>query len=186
QRHPAVRAGAGQPGLARGAEPGQGARARAQHVRRPRDVRPGGRGARAGVGEAGGGPVLKVSRAAAAYLDHLTVERALAGNTLASYRRDLARYVEALGDPEIATVTTVRVAGYLAGLREGDAGHPPLAPASAARAVSAVRGLHRFAVREGLADDDPAKEVVPPTPPRRLPKALSVPEIEALLGAVPG
>lgn len=83
-------------------------------------------------------------------------------------------------------MTTVRVAGYLAGLREGDAEHPPLAPASAARAVSAVRGLHRFAVREGLADDDPAKEVVPPTPPRRLPKALSVPEIEALLGAVPG
>jgi integrase/recombinase XerD len=83
-------------------------------------------------------------------------------------------------------VTTARVAAYLAGLREGDADHPPLAAASAARAVSAVRGLHRFAVREGLADDDPAHEVVPPTPPRRLPKALSVPEIEALLGSVPG
>jgi integrase/recombinase XerD len=127
-----------------------------------------------------------VSRAAAAYLDHLTVERALAGNTLSSYRRDLARYVAALGDPAIGDVTTARVAAYLAGLREGDADHPPLAAASAARAVSAVRGLHRFAVREGLAEDDPAREVVPPTPPRRLPKALSVPEIEALLGGIPG
>jgi len=80
----------------------------------------------------------------------------------------------------------VRVAGFLAGLREGDAEHPPLSAASAARAVSAVRGLHRFAVREGLVEHDPARESVPPTPPRRLPKALTVPEVEAILGGVPG
>ena len=121
-----------------------------------------------------------------AYLDHLTVERALAGNTLTSYRRDLSRYVDALGDPELAEVTPSRVAAFLAGLREGDADHPPLAAASAARAVSAVRGLHRFAVRDGLAGDDPAREITPPAPPRRLPKALPVPQIEAILAAVPG
>ena len=121
-----------------------------------------------------------------AYLDHLTVERALATNTLSSYRRDLRRYVETLGVDDLAEVTPARVAGYLAGLREGDADHPPLSPASAARAVSAVRGLHRFAVREGLLADDPAREIVPPTPPRRLPKALSVPEIEAILHAAGG
>jgi integrase/recombinase XerD len=121
-----------------------------------------------------------------AYLDHLTVERALAGNTLTSYRRDLSRYVDALGDPELAEVTPTRVAAFLAGLREGDADHPPLAAASAARAVSAVRGLHRFAVRDGLAEDDPAREITPPAPPRRLPKALAVPQIEAILAAVPG
>jgi len=121
-----------------------------------------------------------------AYLDHLTVERALAANTLSSYRRDLRRYVETLGVADLAEVNPALVAGYLAGLREGDADHPPLSPASAARAVSAVRGLHRFAVREGLVADDPAREIVPPTPPRRLPKALSVPEIEAILHAAGG
>jgi integrase/recombinase XerD len=124
-----------------------------------------------------------------AYLDHLTVERALAANTLSSYRRDLRRYVAALsaaGVENLAAVTPARVAGYLAGLREGDAEHPPLSAASAARAVSAVRGLHRFAVREGLVPDDPAREVVPPTPPRRLPKALGVAEVEAILGSVGG
>ena len=110
-----------------------------------------------------------------AYLDHLTVERALAANTLSSYRRDLRRYVEALGVADLAEVTPARVADYLAGLREGDAEHPPLSAASAARAVSAVRGLHRFAVREGFAPDDPARDITPPTPPSRLPKALSVP-----------
>ena len=114
------------------------------------------------------------------------MERGLAANTLSSYRRDLRRYVAGLGVDDLAEVTPARVAGYLAGLREGNAEHPPLSPASAARAVSAVRGLHRFAVREGLAPHDPAREIVPPTPPRRLPKALGVAEIEAILGGVGG
>jgi integrase/recombinase XerD len=118
-----------------------------------------------------------------AYLDHLTVERALALNTLRSYRRDLTRYVETLGGAGLDTVTPATVAGYLAGLREGDDNHPPLSAASAARAVSAVRGLHRFAVREGLVGDDPSRDITPPVPPRRLPKAMDVTEVETLLRA---
>jgi len=120
------------------------------------------------------------------YLDHLTVERALAGNTLAAYRRDLTRYLETLTAQGIGTLDEVSardVAGYLTGLRTGTAGRPPLAAASAARAVSAVRGLHRFAVREALASHDPSRDVTPPTPPRRLPKALDVDQVEALLAA---
>jgi integrase/recombinase XerD len=47
----------------------------------------------------------------------------------------------------------------------------------------AVRGLHRFAVREGLASADPARELRPPTPPRSLPKAITVEQVEMLLDA---
>jgi integrase/recombinase XerD len=118
------------------------------------------------------------------YLDHLTVERGLAGNTLASYRRDLTRYVEALaaaGVTDLGQVTEADVAGHLARLREGDEAHPPLAAASAARAIVAVRGLHRFAFREGLAAADPTREVKPPSLPRRLPKALDVDQVFRLL-----
>jgi integrase/recombinase XerD len=129
--------------------------------------------------------VNSAERVVQAYLDHLTVERALAANTLSSYRRDLTRYVRALGGGALGEVTPAQVADYLAKLREGDEEHPPLSAASAARAVSAVRGLHRFAVREGLVADDPARAITPPAPPRRLPKALDVGQIEALLGAVP-
>lgn len=75
------------------------------------------------------------------------------------------------------------VSDYLVGLRDGDDQHPPLSAASAARAVSAVRGLHRFAVREGLVTDDVSRDVRPPTAPRRLPKALEVTEVERLLAA---
>ncbi len=128
------------------------------------------------------------ARAVQAYLDHLVVERGLAANTLLSYRRDLRRYLEHLaadGVDDLGAVREVQVAAFLAALREGSALHPPLAPTSAARAVVAVRGLHRFALREGLTGADPAREVRPPTPARRLPKALALDQVEALLAAAP-
>jgi integrase/recombinase XerD len=118
------------------------------------------------------------------YLDHLTVERGLAAQTIEAYRRDLQRYAStlaAVGKTQIAKVTTTDVADYLAALREGDEDHPPLAASSAGRAVVAVRGLHAFAVAEGLAGSDPARAVRPPAPPRRLPRAISIPEVERLL-----
>jgi integrase/recombinase XerD len=131
-------------------------------------------------------PAAALRRAVGGYLDHLTVERALAGNTLSAYRRDLDRYLRWLAAAQVvdlAAVTPRRVAAYLATLREGDGDHPPLAAASAARAISAVRGFHRFAVREGLAPDDPSRPVVPPSPPKRLPKALPVDDVLRLLAA---
>jgi integrase/recombinase XerD len=80
-------------------------------------------------------------------------------------------------------VTSGDVASYVAGLREGDADHPPLAASSAGRAMAAVRGLHAFACAQGMAAADPARPVPPPPPPRRLPKAISVEEVERLLEA---
>ena len=120
------------------------------------------------------------------YLDHLAVERGVAANTLASYRRDLNRYVaflDARGIGGIDAVDGATVGAFLAHLREGTAGHPPLSSTSAARAVIAVRGLHRFALREGLVAVDVAREVRPPTLPRRLPKAITPDEVERLLDA---
>ena len=120
------------------------------------------------------------------YLDHLAVERGLAPNTLASYRRDLRRYVQHLTGADVQApeqVGEAHVASFLVALREGDDEHPPLAANSAARAVVAVRGLHRFLLREGLATADPARSVRPPAPPKRLPKAISVEAVEALLEA---
>jgi integrase/recombinase XerD len=114
------------------------------------------------------------------------VERGLAAHTLEAYRRDLERYVAALaarGTRCIGEVTTQDVAAFAAGLRAGDADHPPLAASSAGRAVVAVRGLHAFAAAEGLAAADPARPVRPPVPPRRLPKAISVAAVERLLAA---
>ncbi len=118
------------------------------------------------------------------YLAHLAVERGVAANTLAAYGRDLRRYLEHLGGVgRLGDVSEAQVAGFLAALREGDADHPPLSASSAARAVVAVRGLHRFAARDGIVADDVARAVRPPAPPRRLPKAISVDDVERLLEA---
>ena len=114
------------------------------------------------------------------------MERGLAANTVQSYRRDLRRYSSVLagrGKTRLGDITPADVAEFLASLREGDAEHAALAVSSAARAVIAVRGLHAFAVAQGLADADPAREVPPPSPPRRLPKAITLGEVERLLDA---
>jgi integrase/recombinase XerD len=131
-------------------------------------------------------PGQTVSEAVHGYLEHLVVERGLAGNTVESYRRDLYRYASSLagrGKARLGDVTSADVAEFLASLREGDAEHQALAISSAARAVIAVRGLHAFAAAQGLAETDPARDVPPPTPPRRLPKAITVTEVEHLLDA---
>jgi integrase/recombinase XerD len=124
------------------------------------------------------------------YLDHLTVERGLAANTIASYRRDLRRYTEylaAAGVRGMREVAESDVAGFLTALRQGgrvgDVDHPPLSATSAARAVVAVRGLHRFALLDGLVPGDVAHDVRPPTPARRLPKAVPVETVVALIEA---
>jgi integrase/recombinase XerD len=114
------------------------------------------------------------------------VERGLAASTVQSYRRDLRRYASVLagrGKTALDEITPGDVAGFLASLREGDAEHAALAVSSAARAVIAVRGLHAFAAAQGLAASDPAREVPPPSPPRRLPKAITLAEVERLLDA---
>lgn len=70
---------------------------------------------------------------------------------------------------------------FLTRLREGDADHGPLAASSAARTLVAVRGLHRFLALEGVLGADPARAVSPPRPPARLPKAISVDDVQRLL-----
>lgn len=120
------------------------------------------------------------------YLDHLGVERGLAANTLSSYRRDLRRYLgylDGLGIEELDAITEQTVLGFLMALREGDSENPPLSATSAGRTVVAVRGFHKFAVTDGLATVNPAVGVKPPSPAKRLPKALGLADVEAILDA---
>lgn len=123
------------------------------------------------------------------YLDHLTIERGVAANTLSSYRRDLRRYHEHLtarGIDDLAKVTEADVSDFLVALRRGDDDSVALSAVSAARAVIAVRGLHKFATAEGVTAIDVAHAVKPPTPGRRLPKSLSLDEVIALLEGAGG
>ena len=124
--------------------------------------------------------------ALAEYLSHIAIERGLSDHTVAAYRRDLTRYVSFLagrGLSSLADVTSGVVAEFSAALSDGADGGRPLAASSAARTVTAVRGWHRFALAEGDVEADVAARVRPPAQGRRLPKAISVVEVEALIAA---
>ena len=121
------------------------------------------------------------------YLRHLTVERGLARNSIASYRRDLAIYADWLtsrgiqGPQSVAEQDLADFVRFLAADRQ-----PPLATSSIARVLSAVRGLHRFLADEGVLASDVSRDLRPPKLPLRLPKAIPVDDVEALLAAVGG
>ncbi len=130
-----------------------------------------------------------VSRAVSDYLSHLSVERGLADNSIRSYRRDLRRYAAHLEEQDLEEPRDVKeadVLGFLAALRTGDDDHIPLSSASTARTIVAVRGFHKFLLREGLVEVDASTAVKPPTPAKRLPKALPLEDIESLLAAAGG
>ncbi len=124
-----------------------------------------------------------LSSSAEEYLTFLTVERGRARNTIVSYRRDLLAYEAFLAahgrSAQDARLTDIE--DHLAALRAGG-----LSAASVARALAAVRGLHRFRLEEGWTTNDPTTEVAPPRVPKRLPKALSEADVERLLDAAGG
>ncbi len=128
-----------------------------------------------------------MNRHADRYLRHLTIERGLSQNSLAAYRRDLDRYVEFLGERGIddpARITARDTQEFMSWLRDPDGLN--LAASSAARIASSVRGFHRFLDDEGVVDEDVASELQAPKLPKRLPKALTVDEVQRLLDAAGG
>ncbi len=107
------------------------------------------------------------------FLHSLQVERGLADNTLAAYAADLRDFADALG---ATPLTREAVEQYRLRLGAGD-----LKPRSVARKVSALRMLLRFACREGYLPHDYGADLRAPKLPRRLPKVLTVQEMERLL-----
>lgn len=126
---------------------------------------------------------LELPLEAEEYLSWLVSEKGRAGNTIAAYRRDLLAYWSWLRrrGASLADVDAATIQDYVAALRvEGKA------PSSVARALVAVRSLHKFLADEGDAVADPGRGVDAPRVPRGLPKALSEDEVSMLLDAVVG
>jgi integrase/recombinase XerD len=126
---------------------------------------------------------VQLDRAVDAYLRHVSIERGLSDHTVAAYRRDLSGYVDWLAERGIRDSGDVTAALVGEFASERAAADPPPAASSLARLQSSVRGLHRFLAREGIEDDDPTGRLRPPKAARRLPKALSIDQVERLLDA---
>ena len=116
------------------------------------------------------------------YLRHLSIERGLSKNTIAAYRRDLNSYLgylEKQGVHDASSITESEITGYLTAISESGI----LSANSVARMLAGVRGLHRFWLFESITDGDPSSMVKPPKLPKRLPKAITISEIEKLIEA---
>jgi integrase/recombinase XerD len=126
--------------------------------------------------------LASLQRCVDGYLRHLTIERGMAKNTLLAYKRDLGKYLEALekmGITDSAEITEIVVRNFAQAL----VSEKGLVATSVARILAAVRGFHKFMLFEGISDNDVSAAVKPPKAPKRLPKAISIQQIESLLKA---
>lgn len=151
-----------------------------------------------GVADAAGGrldaarpaTVTPLRRVVDRYLRFVTIERGLSQHSRQAYQRDLERYVAFLETREVTeprTIAPEHPREFVAWLRTPAAeGGLELAASSTSRAVSSVRNLHRFMEDEGEVDDDVARDLRSPKLPARLPKALSIDEVQRLLDAAGG
>jgi integrase/recombinase XerD len=128
--------------------------------------------------------VTPIEVAADQYLRHLAIERGLSANTLAAYRRDLAVYAEFLAEAGVETPEGVAPAHVSAFARHLAA--RSLVASSMARMLSSVRGFHRFLLGEGLVEVDSTVDSKPPKLGTRLPKAITIEQMGAVLAATDG
>ena len=133
------------------------------------------------------GAQLSVTDSIGRYLRHVSIERGLSSNTVQAYRRDLSAYAEALALRGITTpaeITSADIAAFSTELRTRP--ERPLSASSMARVLSSVRGFHRFLADEGQVETDVATDTKPPKLGTRLPKAISIEEMERVLAATEG
>ncbi|MEY3103194.1 MAG: site-specific tyrosine recombinase XerD [Candidatus Nanopelagicaceae bacterium] len=115
------------------------------------------------------------------FLSHIGVERGLSKNTLAAYQRDLVKLSAFLENRNLTFTSAKRtdLVDFLSSLRAAG-----LVEASIARVTVSIRTFYRFLAKDRNLEDI-GRDLIPPTIPKRLPKALSVAEIESLISAAP-
>ncbi len=131
--------------------------------------------------------VTPLGRVIDRYLRHVAIERGLSANTVAAYRRDLASYARALDERGVTEPAGIRnddVTAFVVGLRATDG--VPRTASSVARMLSSVRGFHRFLLDERVVETDVAADHTPPKLAGRLPKAITIAQMERVLEAASG
>jgi integrase/recombinase XerD len=115
------------------------------------------------------------------YIRHVTLERGRSPHTVSAYRSDLGHYLASLATRSLVAATAVKAdhvrdyVGELAGART-----------TVARKLSSIKNFHRFLLEEGVVTDDATRELHAPKLPGRLPKALTVAQVQELLDAIVG
>ncbi len=115
------------------------------------------------------------------FSDSLWLEDGLSRNTLESYRRDLNKFavwLEQQRNVPILETTHADIQGFLAHLFKQKA-----KATSTGRAISSLKRLFRYLLRQNKIATDPTLQIAPPKLPRSLPKSLTEQDVEQLLDA---
>ena len=108
------------------------------------------------------------------YLEYLELEKGLSPNTIDAYRRDLYSFAEQI--QELSEIDRVKINSFIRYLKEKN-----LAPTSIIRKVASLRGFFKWTTSMGILDKNPASTLEQPKIPKRLPKVISIKEIDELL-----
>jgi integrase/recombinase XerD len=130
---------------------------------------------------------MSLNQARDAYLRYVQIERGLSVNTVAAYTRDIDAYIAWLAQKNVAdahAITLPLISEYLQNLSTRS--EKPLTASSQSRVLSSIKGFHRFMVDESKVKVDVTADLFPPKIPKRLPKAITVEQMSALLAAVEG
>jgi integrase/recombinase XerD len=132
-------------------------------------------------------PELSLASSLERYLRYVSIERGLSTNTVAAYRRDLGVYLAFLDESAVhqpSEATPAHIAAFTRHLSTRE--QAPLTASSISRMLSSVRSFHRYLLDEGQVEVDVATEATPPKLPSRLPKAISVEQMAAVLATCEG
>ena len=124
-----------------------------------------------------GTQALNFEQASTSFLNHLQIERGLATNSIAAYRRDLAKFAIFLNDKPLSEVGPDIISGFENSLREAK-----LSVASINRVDSTLRSFFKHLQQE-YGYSDPTLEIAPSKSARRLPKALTIDQIVSMIDA---
>ncbi|WP_301109527.1 site-specific tyrosine recombinase XerD [Sporosarcina sp.] len=116
------------------------------------------------------------------YIHFLTVERQLAQNTIKSYKRDLASYLQFLKGTQLETLNSIDravILQYIQKLKDSGKSSRTLS-----RHISSIRSFHQFLVREQVITHDCTIHLELPKIEQKLPDVLSIPEIEQLMDII--
>ena len=127
-----------------------------------------------------------LATALARYLRHVAIERGLSTNTIDAYGRDLGVYLDLLAARGTTSPASIDAADVTAFVHELRGRSEPLSATSTARMLSSVRGFHRFLLEEGLVEQDVTVDAKPPKLASRLPKAITVDQVAAILATASG
>ena len=112
----------------------------------------------------------------AEYLEYLELERGLSQNTIDAYRRDILMFLDYSKHPDFDNVTRMGINSYIRYLREED-----YSPTSVIRKIASLRGFFKWLCANEMCKFDPTLTIERPKIPQRLPKVMTVAEIEEIL-----